>query len=124
MPTDHRTSLATCGELLATQHLARRGYEIVATNARTRFGEIDVIARGDEAIIFVEVKTRRSGGGAGSPFDAIDRRKTQQVRKLAAAWLAETPGRPTAEGIRFDAVGVTVDGRGELISLDHLENAF
>ncbi|MDQ8043974.1 MAG: YraN family protein [Solirubrobacteraceae bacterium] len=124
MPTDNRTALAVCGELLATQHLIRRGYDIVATNARTRFGEIDVIASGDDTLVFVEVKTRRAGGGAGTPLDAIDRRKARQVRRLAAAWLAETPGRPTAVEIRFDAVGVTVGREGELIALDHLEGAF
>lgn len=124
MPADHRPALATCGELLAADHLRRRGYEIVEANARTRFGEIDLIAHGHGALVFVEVKTRRAGGGAGTPLEAIDHRKVRQVRKLAAAWLAETPGRPTADELRFDAVGITIGRAGELVALDHLEGAF
>lgn len=124
MPTDHRTALATCGELLAAGHLQRRGYEIVERNARTRYGEIDLIALGHGALVFVEVKTRRAGGGAGTPLEAIDHRKVRQVRKLAATWLSEAPNRPSADDIRFDAVGVTVGPQGELVTLDHLEAAF
>ena len=124
MPSDHRTALATCGELLAAEHLCRRGYEIVARNARTRFGEIDLIAHGHGTLVFIEVKTRRAGGSAGTPLEAIDHRKVRQVRKLAASWLAEAPERPSADDLRFDAVGVTVGQRGELVSLDHLEGAF
>jgi putative endonuclease len=124
MPPDHRTALATCGELAAAEHLRRRGYDIVASNARTRYGEIDLIAHGHDTLVFVEVKTRRAGGGAGTPLEAIDRRKVRQVRKLAATWLSDAPNRPSAQDIRFDAVGVTVGGNGELVSLDHLEGAF
>ncbi len=97
---------------------------MLATNARTRFGEIDLIAHGADTLVFVEVKTRRAGGGAGTPLEAITPRKTRQVRKLAAAWLNDTPTRPNADEIRFDAVGITVGARGELISLDHVEAAF
>lgn len=124
MPPDHRTALATCGELLAAEHLRRRGYDVVALNARTRWGEIDVIAHGKGALVFVEVKTRRAGGNAGTALEAIDRRKVRQVRKLAASWLSDTPGRPRAEELRFDAIGVTVGASGELVALDHLEGAF
>jgi putative endonuclease len=124
MPADHRTALAVSGELLAAEHLRRRGYDVVAQNARTRFGEIDLVAHGHRTLVFVEVKTRRSGGNAGTALEAISHRKTKQVRRLAAAWLNDTPGRPNADEIRFDAVGVTVGRRGELISLDHVEGAF
>ncbi len=124
MSIDQRPALATCGEILAAEHLSRCGYEIVERNARTRFGEIDLIVHGHDALVFVEVKTRRAGGSAGTPLEAINHRKIRQVRKLAASWLAEAPHRPSAGDIRFDAVGVTVDGGGTLVSLDHLEAAF
>lgn len=124
MPPDHRTALAVSGELLAAEHLRRRGYDVVAANARTRFGEIDLVAHGHDTLVFVEVKTRRAGGNAGTALEAISYRKTQQVRRLAAAWLHDTPGRPNADEIRFDAVGVTVGQGGELVSLDHVEGAF
>lgn len=124
MHRSHRPALAAAGELLAADHLRRRGYEIVAANARTRWGELDLIAFGHDALVFAEVKTRRAGGSAGTALDAIDHRKTRQVRRLAAAWLSETPDHPRATDLRFDAIGVTVDASGNLIALDHLEGAF
>lgn len=124
MPIDQRPALASCGEILAAEHFSRLGYEIIERNARTRFGEIDLIVHGHDALVFVEVKTRRAGGGAGTPLEAIDHRKVRQVRKLAATWLSEAPNRPSAGDIRFDAVGVTLDRAGGLVSLDHLEAAF
>jgi putative endonuclease len=124
MPSDPRHHLGRLGERLAARHLERRGYEIVARNHRTRFGEIDVIACDGRVIAFCEVKTRRAGGGAGTPFDAVPKTKQQQVRRMAAAWLAATPGRPHAEDLRFDVIAVTIDPRGRLQELDHLEDAF
>lgn len=109
---------------MAAEHLERRGYELVAQNARTRFGEIDLIARTEHTLVFVEVKTRRISGSAGTALDAFSRQKVRQVRRLAAAWLAETPARPRAEELRFDAIAVTLDRSGRLLALDHLEGAF
>ena len=63
-------------------------------------------------------------GGAGTALDAIDHRKIKQVRRLAAAWLAETPDRPRADELRFDVIAVTLDRAGRLLALDHLEGAF
>jgi putative endonuclease len=128
-----RASLGALGEDLATEHLERRGYAILARNVRTRAGEIDVIAFGEGAIVFVEVKTRRVRGDGSSrtaghgpdPLEAIGVRKRLQVRRLAAAWLAESPSsRPRAREIRFDAISVLVDGRDRLARLDHLEDAW
>jgi putative endonuclease len=123
MPTDLRQSLGRAGERLAAEHLQRLGYEIVARNHRTRWGEIDIVAVDASTIVFCEVKTRRAGR-RGVPFDAIHRRKQLQVREMARAWLAETRDRPVRAFVRFDAVGVVVDARGRLLSLDHLADAF
>lgn len=124
MTTTERPQIAQLGEDLAAEHLERRGYAIVARNARTRFGEIDVIAARPGELVFVEVKARRVAGGAGTALDAIDYRKVRQVRRLAAAWLAETPERPRADELRFDVIAVTLDRAGRLLALDHLEGAF
>lgn len=104
-------------------HLRRLGYDVLARNHRTRFGELDVIAFDGETIVFCEVKTRRAGRAA-SPWDALGDGKQGQVRKMAASWLAETTARPFAEELRFDAIGVTFDAHGTMVALDHLENAF
>ena len=122
MSTDLRHRLGRLGEDLAAQHLVRRGLEIVARNHRTRFGEIDVIALDGPALVFCEVKTRRAG--PGSPWDALSDTKRRQVRQMARAYLVDTPGRPRALEYRFDAIGIVIDGRGRLVRLDHLEDAF
>ena len=124
MPIDLRQHLGRVGEQLALGHLERLGYRLVARNHRTRFGELDLIVCDDETIVFVEVKARRVSARAGTPFDALPERKQRQVRRMAAAWLAETPDRPRKRELRFDAIGITVDAHGRLVRLEHLEAAF
>lgn len=121
---DPRHHLGRLGERLAAEHLERRGFEVVARNHRTRFGELDLIACDGRVIAFCEVKTRRARGGAGTAIDAVAPDKQRQVRRMAAAWLADARDRPHAEDLRFDVIAVTFDGAGRLRALDHLEAAF
>jgi putative endonuclease len=127
---DPRRALGRLGEQLAGAHLERLGFAIVARNVRTRHGEIDLIAFNGEALIFVEVKTRRSRRRwrltpEEQPLAWLRTRQRARVRRLASAWLhAEARNRPTAHTIRFDAVGVTVDEAGQLVCLDHVESAW
>lgn len=121
MSSDPRHHLGALGERLAAQHLERLGYDVVARNHRTRFGEIDLVAASADVLVFVEVKARR---GSGRPWDNLHERKQHQVRRMAAAYLADVSDRPRARELRFDAIGVTVDAAGRLVSLDHLEGAF
>jgi putative endonuclease len=104
---------------------------VIERNARTRYGEIDLIAFDGRTLVFAEVKTRRARGlqaGSGSheqPLSALRPSQQARVRRLALAWLSdESRVRPTARTIRFDAIGVTVDWRDRLIRLDHLEAAW
>jgi putative endonuclease len=120
--TDLRHALGLQGEQLAAIHLQRLGYELVARRHRTRFGELDLVARDGDTLVFVEVKTRRAG--PTGPWAALDEHKQTQVRRMAAAYLAEVQDRPFATELRFDAIGVTVDGTGALVALEHLEGAF
>jgi putative endonuclease len=120
---DLRHRLGKAGERAAVAHLRRLGYDVIGRNHRTRFGELDVIAFDGETIVFCEVKTRRAGP-ASSPWDGLDPLKRDQVRRMAAAWLAETSDRPYSAELRFDAIGVTFDGCGTLVALEHLEGAF
>jgi putative endonuclease len=120
--TDSRQRLGLTGERLAAEHFARLGFDLLRRRHRTRFGEIDLIVADARLIVFVEVKARRLG--SGHPWDALHARKRTQVRRMAAAWLAEEHDRPRARELRFDAVGVVVDSRDRLVSLDHLEGAF
>jgi len=121
---DPRRRVGALGEQLAAEHLERLGYRIVGRNYRTRWGELDLIAHDGRLLAFVEVKTRRASGAAGTPFEAVDRRKQAQVRRIAARWLAEVSERPRADDLRFDVIGVTVDAAGRLIELEHREGVF
>jgi putative endonuclease len=128
METDQRRASGATGERIAAEHLEQRGYEIVARNFRTRYGELDLIAADGQALVFCEVKTRVAGTRAGpdGPFDAIGARKRDKLRRMAAQWLAATPpgARPWTRDIRFDAIGVILSPGGCLLALEHLENAF
>jgi putative endonuclease len=121
---DGRQRLGRHGERLAGEHLSQRGFEIIERNFRTRFGELDIVAYDGRVLAFCEVKTRRLRAGQGSPFDAIRTLKRAQIRKMAAVWLNQRSNRPYAQEVRFDAIGVTLDPSGRLVSIEHLEGAF
>jgi putative endonuclease len=112
------------GENLAGEHLERLGYRLLDRNYRTRWGELDIVAYGDGALVFCEVKTRRLPYAGGHPFDAVDARKRVQLRKMAGRWLIECRERPHANELRFDAIGVTLDTAGGLVALEHIRHAF
>lgn len=118
---DARPQLGRLGERLAGEHLERLGYTLLARNFRTPWGELDIVACDARTLVFCEVKTRRQG--PGSPWDSLGRVKQCRVRRMASVWLAIT-ARPHRQHLRFDAVGVTIDARGELVALDHVEGAF
>ena len=122
MTSDARRTLGRLGEDLAAAHVERLGWRIVARNHRTRLGEIDLIALDDRALVFAEVKTCRAG--RYRPWDNLHAHKRSQVRRLAGAYLHDVPDRPRFERLRFDAIGVVLDPRGDLVQLDHLEGAF
>ena len=122
MQTGHRQQLGRLGEQLAEAHFARLGFAVLARNHHTRRGELDLVLSDGRTLVFCEVKTRRLG--TGEPFESLHGAKQAQVRSMAAAWLAEVVDRPWHDDLRFDAVGVLVDDRDELVRLDHLESAF
>jgi putative endonuclease len=124
MPDDPRHVLGRLGEGLALAHLERLGYALVARNHRTRFGELDLVVAGADALVFCEVKTRRANAARREPWEALHPAKQRRVRAMAAAFLAEVADRPHRQTVRFDAIGVVIDVRGALVRLDHLEAAF
>ncbi len=122
MGTDARQATGRIGEEAAARHLERLGYDVLARNHRTRFGELDIVATDGACIVFVEVKTRRAG--SGRPWDSLHDHKRAQVRRMAAAYLSEVTDRPYSAELRFDAIGVILAADGSLVELEHLEGAF
>jgi putative endonuclease len=124
--TMRRQQLGQRAEDLVAARLIGAGWEVIERNARTRHGELDIVALDDSTLVFVEVKAGRTGSqfGPERPILSIDRRKQQRVRRLATAWMAERRDTPRYAEIRFDAVGVTVDRDGGVADFEHLEAAF
>ena len=120
--TDVRHIRGRAGEEFAARHFEALGFEVLARNHRTRFGELDLVAFDGRTLVFAEVKTRLAG--SGDPFLSLHDRKRAQVRRMALAWLSETTDRPFGARLRFDGVAVLLDAHGGLVELDHLEAAF
>ncbi|MBI3521715.1 MAG: YraN family protein [Chloroflexi bacterium] len=117
---DPRRALGTDGERLAEHALAKHGLRTVARNARTRWGEIDLVCREARGYVFVEVKTRRHGSFV-SALEAVDRRKAERLARLAIAWLAARGERDAAW--RLALAAVTLEGGTatvEFVALDDL----
>lgn len=118
--SDSRRSLGQSGEKIAADFLQGRGYAILARNYRRRTGEIDIIAREGEMLVFIEVKTR-SGGTYGSPAAAITPRKQRQISRTAQYYLAEQDLFDTPA--RFDVVTV-IFGNDQQPEIELLADAF
>lgn len=121
-----RQRIGRRAEDLVAAALAAAGWEIVERNARTRYGELDLVARDGSTLVFVEVKAGRSGSAFGPerPVLAVDARKQRRVRRLATAWMMERRDAPRYAEIRFDAIGVTFDRAGRAIDVEHIRAAF
>jgi putative endonuclease len=112
-------ALGRQGEKLAARHLKRIGYKILYRNFRgARGGEIDLVCRHGEALVFVEVKTRK-GVDYGRPFDAVDKKKRHRIVKGGMAWLRMLDMPDIT--FRFDVVEVLADDPPEITVI---ENAF
>ncbi len=88
MSASHRQTLARRGEAWAARYLQARGYQLVARNVHTPYGEIDIVARDGPVWAFVEVKTRTTRG-YGWPEDAVTSRKLAHMQAAAQYYLAE-----------------------------------
>ena len=116
-------------EQIVAARLEREGWEIVSRNVRTGEirGELDLIARDGDALVFVEVKARTAGslGGPETPAMAVGARKRAKIRGLAAAWLRQRGyDVPRHRELRFDVIGLRLDGAGRVTEYEHLRGAF
>ena len=112
--------LGARGERIAAAYLTDAGLRLLDRNWRCREGELDIVAREGDALVFCEVKTRR-GNGYGHPVEAVTPVKRRRLRVLAQRWLAAHDEH--APDLRFDVVGVLVrPSRPALVT--HLRAAF
>jgi putative endonuclease len=115
-----RQLLGQNGEAYASSYLKKKGYTIITTNYRCTYGEIDIIAKDDEVLVFIEVKTRTSKM-FGSPAAAVDLRKQIQISKAAHHYLADL-GNEEIDA-RFDVISV-LDQKNKTTEIEHIIDAF
>lgn len=120
MPDLSNRSRGRWGESVAARHLRSLGFTVVDAGWRPAEpwlrGDIDLVARRDDLLVFCEVKARRDATRFGGAVAAVNALKQQQVRTLAASWLRDH--RPGTVDIRFDVIAI--DG----VRLTHYESAF
>ncbi len=106
------------GEDRAVAFLKKKGYRILEKNYRTVFGEIDIIAKDGDVIVFIEVKTR-ADDAFGYPFEAVTWRKREKIRKVSLSFLKKLKKEPPA---RFDVLSIRLED-GEK-KIEHIKDAF
>ncbi len=107
------------GELETARYLRKKGYNIVAANFHSRFGEIDIIAENKKYLVFVEVKTR-SPGQMFNPSDSVTVSKRKKIISTSNVFLSQNP---TALQPRFDIAEVIIEDE-TVKSINLIENAF
>jgi putative endonuclease len=124
--TRARQRLGQAAEDLVSTRLAAAGWQILEHNARSRHGELDLVARDRRTLVFVEVKAGLTGSqfGPERPVLSVDFRKQRRIRRLATAWMSEHRDLPRYDEIRFDAIGVTYDRAGRVTDYEHIRGAF
>ncbi|WP_144765515.1 YraN family protein [Curtobacterium sp. 9128] len=110
-------ALGLHGEAIAAEWLEHHGHVVIDRNWRCARGEIDIVTRRSDDLVFVEVKTR-SGASAGHPLEAITPDKIARLRRLVPAWFAAHPDEH-ADHIRIDAIAVHVLGERSVV--EHVE---
>ena len=109
--------LGVQGEAIARQHLIEKGYQILNQNYTTKIGEIDIIAKKDNVIHFVEVKTRTSNS-FGAPLEAIDYKKMQSIYHAGLFYIQQNK---KYTKFQIDAIGITLD-KDSIPNFNFIEN--
>jgi len=113
----HNQRIGKWGEGIASEHLTQKGCEIIARNARTPYGEIDIVAKQNDTFIFVEVKTRTSNT-MGLPEESITARKRQHMIACAEHYAAEH------EIDHWQIDVISIEGKpGSILKVTCFENA-
>ena len=111
------------GETLARAHLTAQGYRIIAANYRTRWGEVDLIARDGATWVFAEVRTRRSDT-YGLPEESVTAAKLARIAQTAQEYLTEHAAEPDAAAVhwRIDLIAIRLGPGRRIQAINHLRN--
>lgn len=120
-----RANLGRRGEDVAAAHLAGLGWEIITRNWRTRAGELDIVARDGEWLVFVEVRARRAGRRgaaplAGTPEESVTSRKQRQLIAMSEAYLFQFP---CVGPVRIDVIALEFAADNSVTRLNHIRDA-
>ena len=117
--TKERLELGKLGEKLALKRIKKLGYKLIESNYRCPLGEIDIIAKDDECLVFLEIKTRK-GRSTGYAKEAIDQRKIRQISKVALFYMKTNNCLESKS--RFDVIAININGQKK--ELEIIPNAF
>jgi putative endonuclease len=115
-----RRDTGILGEKLARDFLSKRGYRIIETNYRCPEGEVDIIARHKDSLVFIEVRAK-TGPGFGSPEESITPAKKERLKTVAARYLQAHENLPPLW--RIDVVAVELNKKGKASRIELIENA-
>lgn len=115
-----RRETGMLGEKLACDFLGKNGYHILETNYRCPGGEIDIIARQEDTLVFIEVRTKKSRQ-FGTPEESITPTKMERLRTVAAHYGQNRSNLPASW--RIDVVAIQMDSRGKVSRIEIIENA-
>ncbi|MFA6866318.1 MAG: YraN family protein [Clostridia bacterium] len=111
-----RYALGVVGEQMAVEYLVKKGYEIIDRNINyPNVGELDIIAKDGQTLVFVEVRTR-ADNSFGHPLETFTKVKQQKVVKASRRYILEN--KPNCDAYRFDAVAIISE------QIIHIPNAF
>ncbi|MFP5528306.1 YraN family protein [Peptococcus simiae] len=114
-----RQDFGQAAEEAAVRLLKKKGHKIIRRNYAIRDGELDIISRRQDTLVFTEVRARKYGAMV-RPEETVDRRKQAKIRHTAQAWLL---AHPCDDACRFDVIACYEEADGRL-RLEHYENAF
>jgi len=120
LPPGERRAGGLAAEERACRHLEKEGFSVLRRNYRAPGGEVDIVARRDGLLVFVEVRSREASA-FGSPEETVDRGKRLRVAAAARRYLSEAAASPWSEA-RFDVIAI--EGRGDGAELRHYPGAF
>jgi len=121
MASRSTVSVGNKGEQYAVEYLKNKGYKIISQHYRYQRGEIDIIARITQLLVFVEVKAN-CGTLYGEPEERVDKKKQEQLSKVARGYIFDN--KIENVDFRFDVIGIKMNSDLSLVSIKQFEDAF